>query len=154
MLVLGHGHGGLPSCSQSLYHLLWQSHSLFVQNIGPACIEKHPLQPVVPNGITVYLNLPSSVLKVVRNEEASSSCWCQYPFLQSQTVITHASASKWAMSSGVLKWYGSLMVALFKFVGSKQILSFKLPDLSLSFYKNKAIDPSCGFLYRLQHSHL
>ena len=28
---------------------------------------------VAPNGITVYLNLPSSVLKVVRKEEASSS---------------------------------------------------------------------------------
>ena len=35
---------------------------------------------VAPNGITVYMNLPSSVLKVVRNEEASSSCWCQNPF--------------------------------------------------------------------------
>ena len=55
----------------------------------------------------------------------------QYPFLQLHTVIMQASASKWAISSGVLKWYGSLVTALFKLVGSKQMHSFKLPDLSL-----------------------
>ena len=42
-----------------------------------------------------------------------------------------ASASKCAISSGVLKWYGSLVIALFRLVGSKQMHSFKLPDLSL-----------------------
>ena len=34
---------------------------------------------VTPNGITVFPNLPSSVLKVVRKDVASSSYWCQYP---------------------------------------------------------------------------
>ena len=34
------------------------------------------------------------------------------------------------MSSGVLIWYGSLSITLLRFVGSKQILSFKLPILS------------------------
>ena len=37
--------------------------------------------------------------------------------------MTHTSASKWVISSGVLKWYGSQMVAVFRLVGSKQILS-------------------------------
>ena len=60
------------------------------------------------------------------------------PFLQSQTVIMHASASKWAMSLG-FKWYGSLTIALFKFVGSKQILSFKLPYLSLPTTRTKLL---------------
>ena len=50
-----------------------------------------------------------------------------------------ALASKWAMSSGVLKWYGSLMITLFKFVGFKQILSFKLPDLSLPSTRTKLL---------------
>ena len=35
------------------------------------------------------------------------------------------------MSSGVLKWYGSLMIALFRLVGFKQMCSFRLPNLSL-----------------------
>ena len=35
------------------------------------------------------------------------------------------------MSSGILKWHGSLIIALFRFVGSKQMHGFKLPDLSL-----------------------
>ena len=89
--------------------------------------------------MTVYLNLPISVLKVVKNDEASSSFWWQYPFLQSQTVIIQASASKWAMSSGVLKWYGSLMIALFRFVGSKQMCSFKLPSLFLLYTSTKLL---------------
>ena len=59
---------------------------------------------VIPNGITVCLNLSSSVLKAVRKDEASSSSWCQYPLLQSHRDMIHASASRWAMSSDVLKW--------------------------------------------------
>ena len=51
----------------------------------------------------------------------------------------HASASKWAMSSWVLKWYSSLTMALLKLVGSKQILSFKLPDLSLPLTSTKLL---------------
>ena len=31
---------------------------------------------VVPNGMTVYLNLSIPMLKVVKNDEASSSFWC------------------------------------------------------------------------------
>ena len=42
-----------------------------------------------------------------------------------------ASANKLEMSSGVIKWYGSLMTALFRLIGSKQMHSFTLPDLSL-----------------------
>ena len=38
---------------------------------------KTPLATVIPNGITVYLNLPMSALNVVKNDEASSSFWCQ-----------------------------------------------------------------------------
>ena len=89
--------------------------------------------------MTMYLNLPILVLKVVKNNEASSSFWCQYPLLQSHTVIMQASSSKWAMSSGILKWYGSLMIALFRLVGSKQMHSFKLPDLSLSSTSTKLL---------------
>ena len=39
----------------------------------------------------------------------------------------------------VLKWYGSLTMVLFKSVGSKQILSFKLPDLSLPSTSTKLL---------------
>ena len=60
-------------------------------------------------------------------------------FLQLHTVIMHASASKWTMSSGILKWYGSLMIALFRLVGSKQMCSFKLPDLSLPSTSTKLL---------------
>ena len=91
---------------------------------------KASLATVAPKGITVYLNLPSSMLKVVRKDEASSSFWCQKPFLQLHTNIIQGSASKWAMSSGVLKWYGALTITLFRLVGSKQILNFKFPSLS------------------------
>ena len=51
----------------------------------------------------------------------------------------HASAIKWAMSYGVVKWYGSLTIALFKFVGSKQILSLRLSDLSLPSTRTKLL---------------
>ena len=50
-----------------------------------------------------------------------------------------ASAIKWAMSSGLLKWYGSLTIALFKIVGSKQILSLRLSDLSLPSTRTKLL---------------
>ena len=43
------------------------------------------------------------------------------------------------MSSGVLKWYGSLMIALFKFVGSKQILILWFPDLSFDSTNTKLL---------------
>ena len=76
-------------------------------------------------------NRPSSVLNMVKKDEASSSCWCQNPFLQSLTVVTHAPVSKHAISSGVLKWYGSCTIALFRLAGSKQILSLSLQSLSL-----------------------
>ena len=49
------------------------------------------------------LDLPILVLNVVRWEEASSSLWCQYRFLQLHTVNMQASASMWEMLSGVQK---------------------------------------------------
>ena len=104
---------------------------------------------VAPNGLTVYLNLPISVFKVVKSDEASSNFWCQYHFLQSHAAIMQASASKSAMFSGILKWYGSLMIALFRLIGSKQIHSFKLPDLSLAYTSRKLMiqgDASCTSL--------
>ena len=117
----------------------YDNHILYLSKTLVQLALKTSPATVMPNGITVYLNLPSSVLKVVRNEEASSSCWCQYPILQSQTIIMHVSASKWAMSSRVLKWYSSLTIALFTFVGSKHILSYKLPDLSLPSTRTKLL---------------
>ena len=45
---------------------------------------------VAPNGITVNLNSPISVLKVVKKLDSSSNGWCQYPFEQTDTVITFA----------------------------------------------------------------
>ena len=44
-----------------------------------------------------------------------------------------------AGASGVLKWYGSLTITLFRYVGSKQILSFRLPDLSLPSTSTKLL---------------
>ena len=43
------------------------------------------------------------------------------------------------MSSWVLKWHGSLMIALFRCVGSKQKHSFKLPNLSLLSISTKLL---------------
>ena len=45
--------------------------------------------------------------------------------------MTHELAIKWVMSSGVLKWYDSCIMALFRFIGSRHTWSFGLPDLSL-----------------------
>ena len=76
--------------------LMWPKHSSsFHWNTSPAT--------VIPNGMTVNLYLPISVLNIVRQEEASSSVWCQYPFLQSHMVSMQASASMWEMSSSVQK---------------------------------------------------
>ena len=46
-------------------------------------------------------------------------------------------AIKWAMSSGVLKWYGSHITALLSFVRSRHMHNFGLPDLSLPSTKTK-----------------
>ena len=97
------------------------------------------LVTVMPNGMTVNLYLPISVLNVVRYEEASSSVWCQYPFLQSHTVSMQASARRWEMSSGVLKWYGSLITALCKLVGSRHILNLTCLWLSLFSTRTKLL---------------
>ena len=86
---------------------------------------------VALKGITVNWNLWSSLLKVVKKDEAPSNCWWQNPFLQSPTAMKWASTRKCAKSPGVLKWYVSWPIALFKLVGSKQILSLSLPSLSL-----------------------
>ena len=43
------------------------------------------------------------------------------------------------MSSGVQKWYGSLMTALFKLVGSGQILNLICPWLSLFSMRMKLL---------------
>ena len=94
----------------------------------------------------MYQNLYSSVLNVVRNEDTLSSCWCQYPFLQSQTVITQASARWWAISSGVLKCYGSCRIALFKFVGSRQILNLKFLSLSLPLTRTNLLIQGVAWL--------
>ena len=93
----------------------------------------------MPNGMTTNLYLPTSVLNIVRYEEAWSNVWCQYPFLQSHTVSMQASASMWEMSSGVQKWYGSLITALFKLVGSRQILNLTCPWLSLFSTRTKLL---------------
>ena len=53
--------------------------------------------------------------------------------------MTHASASRWAISSSVLKWYGSCTIALFRLVGSKQILKLSLPSLSLPSTRTKLL---------------
>ena len=51
--------------------------------------------------------------------------------------IVQAPAIRYAMSSRVLKWYGSLMIALFKFAGSRQILILRFPDLSFDSTRKK-----------------
>ena len=44
--------------------------------------------------------------------------------------MTHDSASRYTISSGVLKWYGLHTIALFRLVWYKHILSLSLPSLS------------------------
>ena len=59
-----------------------------------------------------------------------------------------------AISSGVWKWYGSLMIALFKFVGSKQILCLRFPDLSFNSTKTKLSIHGVASVTGFQHSSL
>ena len=54
---------------------------------------------------------------------------------------------KRAMSSSVLKWYGSLVIALFRLVGSNQILKLVLP-----LNKHKTVDQWDSLKYWLQNS--
>ena len=74
------------------------------------------------------------------------------------TVMMHASANKCAMYSGILKWWGSLVIALFKFVGSKHMHSLRFPNLSLPSTKMKLLiqgvalstgtsTPACSILF-------
>ena len=94
------------SSAMTIKFLMWLKHSSsFRWNTS--------LVMVMPNGITVNLNLPILVLKVMRYDDVSSRVWCQYPFLQLHTVRMQAPAKWWAMSSGIQKWYGSLIMALF-----------------------------------------
>ena len=74
---------------------------------------------VALKGTIVNLNLPISVLKVVRKVDSSSNGWCQYPFEQSDTVIMVAPVNLCAMSSGVQKQYGSWMMALLRLDSSR-----------------------------------
>ena len=94
---------------------------------------------VAQYGMTVYWNLPSSVWNVVKKEEASSSCWHQEPFLQSHSVIMHACANRWAISSGVLKWCGSHTMALLRLVASRHIFNLRFPSLSFPFIKTELL---------------
>ena len=45
--------------------------------------------------------------------------------------MIHELAIKWVMSSGILKQYSSHIMALFRFIRSRHMQSFGLPDLSL-----------------------
>ena len=107
---------------------------------------------VAPNGMTVYLNLPISVLKVVKNDEASSRFWYQYPFLQSHTVIMQVSASKWAISSGVLKvvWFSCNCLVQIGWVQAN--VQLQVTWFVLVFYKHKTINPRCSFMDWFKHS--
>ena len=110
-------------------HLWWCWHFLRLRKMESNFHWKTSLETVALNGITVNLNQPISVLKVVKKLDSSSRGWCQYPLEQSSTVMTVAPASLCAMSSGVQKELGSWMIALLRLVGSKQIQSFGLPVL-------------------------
>ena len=92
---------------------------------------------VALNDMTVNLNWPISVLKVVKKLDSSSSGWCQYHLEQLSPVMTVALESLCAMSSGIQKQYDSWIMALFRLVGSKQMQSFGLPVL-LSVDSTKA----------------
>ena len=106
---------------------------------------------VAPNGITVYLNHPSSVLKVLRKNETSLSCWCQYPFLQSCTDMIHASANRWAMSSGVVEMIGFLHSHFIKVAGVQADSKLQVTSLVFPLNKHKAVNPWGGFMYWLQN---
>ena len=53
------------------------NHISYVTKILIQVALEHISTTVAPNGMTVYLKCPISVLKVVRNEECSSSSWYQ-----------------------------------------------------------------------------
>ena len=77
----------------------------------------------MPKGIRFHRYLPNGVLKVVKNDEASSSLMCQSPFFTSSFEKTFAPCSRVLTSSIVGRGKCFLRTALLRFFGSKQILS-------------------------------
>ena len=61
------------------------------------------------------------------------------PFFAVTTVNMQASTSMWEMSSSVRKWYGSLVMALFRLVGSRDILNFNCPWMFLLSTRTKLL---------------
>ena len=53
--------------------------------------------------------------------------------------MMHELVIKWAMSSSVLKWHSSCITALLRFVGSRHMCNFRLPDLFLPSTRMKLL---------------
>ena len=96
---------------------------------------------VAPKDITVYLNLPSSVLKVVRNDEVSSSCWCWYPFLQSHTDMIHASPSRMSYIPRCHEIIGFPRYHFIKIDGVQTDSKFQVAKLVFPLHKYKSVNP-------------
>ena len=79
---------------------------------------------------------PSLVWKAVQNEEASSSCWCQYPFF---TIANSHYACIHKQMSNVLWSFKMIRFSHDGFVLSNQNLSFRSPDLSLPATSTKLL---------------
>ena len=67
--------------------------------------------------------------------------------------MMHEFAIKRVMSSGILKWYGSHITALFRFIGSRHVWSLGLPDLSF-FNEYETVDPQSGLFNWLDNTGL
>ena len=79
-----------------------------------------------PNGILSHLYLPHRVLNVVRRLLLKSKGMCQNPDVASFTAKYLDCASSGRMSSRVLAYHWFLLIALFKYFGSKH--SLRLPS--------------------------
>ena len=75
-----------------------------------------------PNGILSHLYLPHGVLNVVSRLLLKSKSMCQNPDVASFTVKYLDCASSGRMSSRVLAYHWFLLIALFKFFGSRHSL--------------------------------
>ena len=121
---------------------LW---STLCRKISPATLTQ--------NGISVYLNLPSSVLKAVRKVEVSLSSWYQYPFLQSHTVHDACICKQMRYVIWCLEIIGFPHYCFIKIGGVPTDPKFQVAKFVLPLHKHKAVNPWSDFMYWLQNSH-
>ena len=78
---------------------------------------------LTPNGILRKQRHPLCELNVIKRDASCVRCICKKAFKASALVYTVALASSWVISSTVVGLWCSLMMALFKLLGSRHTLT-------------------------------